>query len=52
MKKQHDFFEKQDKIRRDQTAVRLPKLKMALFNGDKIKWTAFWDSYKCTVHNN
>ena len=25
MKKQQDFFEKQDKIRTDQTAVRLPK---------------------------
>ena len=52
MKKKQDFFEKQDKIRRDQTTVRLPKLEMASFNSDTIKWTEFWDSYEWTVHNN
>lgn len=22
------------------------------YNGDKIKWLEFWDSFECTVHNN
>ncbi len=25
---------------------------MASFNGDRLKWTEFWDSFECTVHNN
>ena len=52
MEQQRLFFEKQEKIKHEQTAVKLPKIEMASFNGDKIRWTEFWDSFECTVHSN
>ena len=32
--------------------ARLPKISLPRFNGDIMKWTAFWDSYKSAVHDN
>ena len=32
--------------------VRLPKLTIKPFNGDLTAWTAFWDSYESSIHNN
>ena len=32
--------------------VRLPKLNIKPFNGDLTAWTAFWDSYESSIHNN
>ena len=25
---------------------------MPSFNGDKLKWTEFWDSFEATIHKN
>ena len=32
--------------------IRLPKLQLRPFSGDLTKWTSFWESFKCAVHNN
>ena len=34
------------------SSVKLPKLDLVSFNGDKTKWIEFWDSFKCSVHEN
>ncbi|XP_063414880.1 uncharacterized protein LOC134696854 [Mytilus trossulus] len=34
------------------SAVKLPKLDLVSYNGDKLKWTEFWDSFEATVHTN
>ena len=52
MKQQQKFFEKQDIIRSNATASKLPKLELASFDGDKMKWTEFWDAFESTVHRN
>lgn len=33
-------------------AVKLPKLELPSYNGDKIKFKVFWDSFEATVHRN
>jgi hypothetical protein len=33
-------------------SVKLPKIDMASFNGDKTKWLEFWDSFNSAVHSN
>ena len=52
MKLQQEYFERQEKGRHDQSTVKLPKLEMIQFDGDKIKWTKFWDTFDCAVHSN
>ena len=53
MKQQHEFIEKQELKKKEQNAaVKLPKLEIVLFSGDKIKWTEFWDALENAVHNN
>ena len=37
---------------RQQGSVRLPKLEIPSFNGDKLKWSEFWDSFSASVHKN
>ena len=45
MKQQHDFLEKQDKKEKElATTVKLPKIDIVTFSGNKLKWTEFWDS--------
>ncbi|XP_053388626.1 uncharacterized protein LOC128551737 [Mercenaria mercenaria] len=34
------------------SAVKLPKIDMISFAGDKTKWTEFWDCFQSAVHNN
>ena len=47
MKQQHGFKEKQELKKVEQyTAVKLPKLEIVVFSGDKLKWTEFWDAFK------
>ena len=53
MNQQREFFEKQAKRESlENKSVKLPKLELNSFNGDKIKWKAFWDAFECTVHSN
>jgi len=39
-------------ISSDNTSVQLPKLNLNSFNGNKMKWTEFWDAFESTIHNN
>ena len=34
------------------TKVKLPKIVLKTFDGNPLKWTPFWDSFKSTVHHN
>ena len=53
MKQQSELLEKQDlKEKELSTTVKLPKLDMTIFSGDKLRWTEFWDSFKCAIHTN
>ncbi|XP_045158369.2 uncharacterized protein LOC123524328 [Mercenaria mercenaria] len=40
---------KQDKFK---SSLKLPKLDLLPYNGDKLKWLEFWDSFECTIHSN
>lgn len=33
------------------STVKLPKIDMISFGGEKTKWVEFWDSFQCAVHN-
>ena len=41
-----------NKISELPSCVKLPKIALLSFSGDKTKWIAFWDSFPCAVHNN
>ena len=34
------------------SSVRLPKLEIPSFNGDKLKRTEFWDAFEASIHKN
>ena len=34
------------------SSVRLPKLEIPSFSGDKLKWTEFWDAFEASIHKN
>ena len=52
MKQQHEFLEKQEEREKElATSVKLPKLDMHTFSGDKMKWSEFWDAFESAVHN-
>ena len=53
MKQHHEILEKQElKEKELASTVKLPKLDMVPFYGDKLKWTEFWDAFENDVHNN
>lgn len=54
MKLQEEFFKKQSESRKvtNTTNVKLPKLEIRSFNGEKIRWIEFWDSFESAVHTN
>lgn len=53
LEQQREFFEKQEKkYSTDKDSVKLPKLDLFSFNGNRLHWAAFWDSFECTVHKN
>ena len=33
-------------------SVNLPKLEIPFFNGDKLRWSEFWDTFEATVDQN
>ena len=35
-----------------QSSVKLPKLEICSFNGDKLKWVEVWQSFESSVHKN
>ena len=34
------------------TKVKLPKIVLKTFDGNPLKWTPFWDSFKSSLHDN
>ena len=38
--------------KKESTSVKLPKLDLCIFNGNKLRWTEFWDAFECSVHKN
>ena len=53
MKQQQEFFEKQNNKEKEMnTSVKLPKLDMMSFSGNKLKWTEFLDMFETEVHTN
>lgn len=48
--KQKEHFEM--KSLENVSTVKLPKIEMISFGGDKTKWIEFWDSFKCAVDKN
>ena len=34
------------------TTINLPKLEIPTFNGDKLKWSEFWDTFETTIDRN
>ena len=53
MKQQSDLLEKQEiKEKELSTTVKLPKLDMMTFSGDKLRWAECWDSFECAIQHN
>lgn len=36
----------------NKTSVKLPKLEISYFSGNKLKWVEFWQSFESSVHRN
>ena len=51
VKLQQELIDKQ-KLPPSATAVKLPKLDIITFNGNKLQWVEFWDSFESAVHEN
>ncbi|XP_045205909.2 uncharacterized protein LOC123558098 [Mercenaria mercenaria] len=51
MRMQQEFFEKQQ-TRKSVDTVKLPKLDMISFSGNRIQWIEFWDSFDSSVNKN
>ena len=49
---QHQQINMAQSNNRQQGSVRLPKLEIPQFNGDKLKRCEFWDSFSASVHKN
>ncbi|XP_062602802.1 uncharacterized protein LOC134264528 [Saccostrea cucullata] len=43
---------RKEKICKETPVVKLPKFELHSFNGDKLKWKEFWDSFEASVHKN
>ncbi|VDI73293.1 Hypothetical predicted protein [Mytilus galloprovincialis] len=54
MQQQHEIFKKQSINEKENStcSIKLPKLDLPFFNGEKIKWMEFWDSFQSSVHSN
>ena len=52
MKMQHEMLEKQKIKEQEESSVKLTKIEINSFGGDKLKWIEFWDSFESTIHKN
>ncbi|CAG2197218.1 unnamed protein product [Mytilus edulis] len=52
LKQQEEFIKSQQKSESAETNVKLPKIDIISFNGDKTKWNEFWDSFESTIDQN
>ncbi|XP_052257124.1 uncharacterized protein LOC127862133 [Dreissena polymorpha] len=46
------YVEKRDKEEQTESSVKLPKLDLNMFYGNKLHWCEFWDAFECTIHRN
>lgn len=51
-RQQMDFMCRHESKGKESSSVKLPKLNIASFDGNKLKWQEFWDTFSCTVHTN
>ena len=42
----------QMKIGQHHVSIKLPKLEIPMYNGEKLRWTEFWDTFETTIHQN
>ncbi|XP_045206115.2 uncharacterized protein LOC123558301 [Mercenaria mercenaria] len=49
---QQELMEKISGTREHSKFLKLPKLDLTSFSGNKLKWPEFWDSFDCAVHGN
>ena len=61
MRQQQEFLDQQqNKIKEQEkrkalektSSVKLPKIDIVSYSGDRMRWKEFWDSFECTVHRN
>lgn len=52
IKQQHDTVEMFSQKKSNEISVKLPKLELPSFSGDRLKWSEFWDSFESTIHTN
>ena len=61
MKQQQELVDHQQNKMKEQekisvleksSSVKLPKIGIVSYSGDRLKWSEFWDSFECTIHNN
>ena len=52
VKQQREFIDRHEKKDAKLPSVKLPKLELFPFNGNKLEWKEFLDSFECTVHKN
>ena len=53
IQQQQDLIEKHILKEKDHSStIKLPKLDMASFAGDKLRWIEFWDSFESSVNKN
>ncbi|CAC5398796.1 unnamed protein product [Mytilus coruscus] len=52
LKQQEEFIKSQQKGESTETNVKLPKIDIISFKGDKTKWNEFWDSFESTFDQN
>ena len=50
MAEQHELMDRLTAPKEPSTSVKLPKLELRSFNGDKLKWSELWDSFECAFH--
>ena len=47
---QKEFVKHTTDIAKEVNSVKLPKLEISSFNGDKLRWLEFWQSFETSVH--
>ncbi|XP_060601773.1 uncharacterized protein LOC132755010 [Ruditapes philippinarum] len=52
IEQQHQMMVQMQTDRKNTSAVKLPKLDLDMFYGNKINWWEFWDSFESIVHRN
>ena len=46
------FLQQTQRLQNSNVTVKLPQLDMPTYNGDRLKWTEFWDTFETTIDQN